>query len=143
MFFPEGLFLLSERDAKVTWLDPLLDEQSAAVAAASVTIQLPRVPIDRVLVLQSASAQANAGAAQTVTQLAIHILPESAGATRRLAGVYPAAPTNQVLDWSGSVIVPSGWFVQAVGVFNAGAAANTVRLAVHGMLLPNGNIQRL
>jgi len=65
VFFPEGLFTLSQRDQQVTWLDPGMygfpGLRSVAIAADGSVSQ--QVPDGRCLLLQSVVALFQRGAA--------------------------------------------------------------------------------
>lgn len=144
MFFPEGLYTLSARDRQVTWLDPVLFHSSSSVAAGTVTVDYT-VPEGRILLLQTATVEAVSGAAQTVSWLAVVARPVSSAVPYvTFAGEWTTgAPANRFVNWSGAIAVAPGWLIQGSAIFNAGAAANAVGLALLGLLIPSGNIQRV
>lgn len=145
-FWPEGLFELSARDRQVTWLDPVLFVTDLTAAAVAVDVEYV-VPDGRILLLQNAVADFGPGAAQTVLDAQIVVRPVlTVDPFCYLAVNYyntPAAPNGRFINWSGSIIVPPTWQVQALGNFSAGAAGNFVSLAVAGLLCPVGNVARL
>lgn len=145
MFVPEFLYRLSQRDEQVTWLDPRLFDEVAAVAAASVTVQ-DVVPEGRVLLLQSACATQTPGAGQNITRLTLQVVGQVANAPAVLLATdstIGAANDQSDINWSGSIIVPPGWTVRGSGAFSAGVAVNNVRLSYAGVLIPVANVQRV
>lgn len=143
-FFPEALYLLSDRDQQVTWLDPVLFEANVSLAQLNV-ISAFIVPTGRLLLLQNAVGDFAAGAAQTVSNAQIVVRPVATPNPYTLIAVnyYGPAVQQRFINWSGSIVVPPGWQVQADGVFSAAAAANYVDLAISGLLIPIGNVQRV
>jgi len=154
VFFPEGLYLLSDRDRQVTWLDPLLDGPTGALLTGplrSVTIGTDgsvsrQVPDGRMLILQHVTAYFAPGTAANANTLArILIRPPTALTLEvwlREARQAAVAGFAQELTWQGSVIVPPLWYVQAYGEYDAGAD-NEVALNIAGILVPVGNISRI
>jgi len=146
MFFPEALYLLSQRDQQVTWLDPVYNAAATGSAAASVSSPAFTVPSSQAFVLQNVQGYADPGAGQNIALLEVYIGPPSPGTqfVRLVSDVLvKAADVNAAVHWSGSLIVPPAWRIIAEGTFNAGVQVNTVRLGVMGMFIPIGNIQRL
>jgi hypothetical protein len=148
MFFPESLYLLSQRDQQVSWLEPLAlrDTFAAGIAAANIQRLVYTVPIDRLLILQAFSFLATAGAAQTVNDVRIDIVPRlSAEIVRVWSADSRYMSTGGVAggNWTGSILVPPQYTLRANFLFNAGAAANFFDLGVHGLLIPVGNVQRI
>lgn len=142
MFFPESLYLLSDRDLQVTWLDPLFLQVPAASAATQVTASY-RVPEGRALLLQSGCIQLQAGAGQTSLQAYLRAQPPTGGLESVIRGEYFTATANWAINWAGSIIIPPNWDLVALGVFNAAAAVNNLTMYAQGMLIPVGNLQRL
>lgn len=145
-FFPESLFVLSERDHQVTWLDPLFAQiNPAGAAVTSFSEVIYTVPNDRSLLLQGAFIGSNPGAGQIGTSCILMVRTPNASLDYRLAANYTrqGADVNMALNWSGSLLIPSGWRIAAVAEFDAGVAVNAISADVLGLLLPNGNIQRV
>lgn len=144
MFFPEALYLLSQRDQQVTWLDPVVFDSNQSLAQVNVTAAYT-VPTGRILILQNVSVEFAAGAGQTVTWggAVIRPVPTPSPYGILMAEYFAAGAVKVTVNWSGSIIVPSGWLVQSDAIFNAGANPNYAALAMHGILIPVGNVQRL
>jgi hypothetical protein len=150
-FWPEALFLLSDRDRQVTWLDPVIVKTDNLPGELVADIQLNYVvPQGRALLLQSVHVFGGAGAGQTCTYIEIALdLPGSPGAYTYLSTNYPGSPGAPAVGverqafWSGSVLVPERWRVAGAAGFNAAAQPNQVVHSVVGLLLPMGNIARI
>lgn len=142
--FPEQLFVLSQRDQQVTWLDPYLRNTQSTVAAVSVNSGL-QVPVDRALLFYAAYAEFIPGAAQNVANNSISLFPASGSFEVKVKRnlIAGAANVPLILDWSGFILLPPTWIIRATAAFNAGAAGNTVELSVAGILIPPANIQRV
>jgi hypothetical protein len=142
-FFPESLFLLSDRDRQVTWLDPLITSPESSQSLATFEVNYT-VPEGRVLLLQSAHAVAVGGGAQTCSEIGLAVRTTSLGTYTYLNSDFEtAAGPDREVSWRGSVIVPERWLIIADAVFSAAAVANFLKLSIFGMLVPIGNIQRL
>lgn len=144
-FFPESLYQLSERDQKVTWLDPALRTANLQLSATVVTVNLLTVPTDRAFLLQSATALGIPTAGQAVTALGIIARPPSSAVNIRIHQEnFPIVASQQRnVNWSGSLILPPNWLLVCIGEFDIGAAANLTILDAIGMFIPSGNIQRV
>jgi hypothetical protein len=142
VFFPEFLLKLSARDEQITWLDPLSDNVSALTATASLTVTFT-LPDTRALILQAANVRGIAGVGQTCDRLQIVLSPRATAAGNALLLEYVAAALENSRSWSGSLLVPPQWVIQGNVRFNAGVAANDVRLSLFGMFIPVANIQRI
>lgn len=146
--FPELLYQLSERDLRLTWLDPTFarfDETSTTNPIVGTAIE---VPDDRALILTAAVMSASPGAGQSVTNLDLLIVrPTPDAVTIDLADLdisaAPVADRPRKVNFSGAVLVPPGWRVRGQASFSAAAVANTVILTAMGVLIPPGNIQRV
>jgi hypothetical protein len=144
MFFPESLLKLSPRDQQVTWLDPI--DLDVETSAAATTVEAAYfVPFDRILILQNAHLHAQPGAAILTSALTIATFYQTTGnpnfLTRNDTDVAAGLFAN--LTWTGSIVVAPGWGVLGRGSFGGAAAPNLVNLALHGMLIPVANIQRV
>lgn len=153
MFFPESLFLLSQRDAQVSWLDPanigtpsgvfIPPLSSNAVGTdGSVSWQVPQ---GRALILQHVHCFFQPGGVQISSLRRILVRPAAAGTTEVWLHEERnslAAGVGQELTWQGSIILPERWYVQGYGEFNGGVA-NELVLSFAGLYIPLGNIQRI
>lgn len=144
MFFPESLYLLSQRDQQVSWLDPVLFRNEAAIAAVDLGLNFT-VPNGRALILQNVLVYAIGGGAQTVTamEIALQLPGAGVGSFVYLTAREPVGAAVAQLQWQGSVIVPEKWQVAGNASFSAGAVANTIVTGTTGVLVPIGNMQRL
>lgn len=147
MFFPGALYTLKPRDQQVTWLEPWIQSIELTQNAQFLEVIL-EVPPERVLVLQSAVAQAETAGAISCVDVWIDLVnPALAGVRSRLtaffSGVAPTAGLTRAALWSGSVLIQSRWVIRARTQFTVAGAANLIRLSCQGMLIPNGNIARV
>lgn len=145
MFFPEFLYRLSQRDQQVTWLDPSYNTGLLSDTSVGLERNLVTVPDGRVLILESASVEADPGAAHACTRIRIVATTPVVNLDFVIAQATFAVTANltQSLNWSGSLLIPPGWSVRMLGVFDAAVAANQIQGYSLGMLLPVGNIQRI
>lgn len=143
--FPEQLYQLSQRDLQVTWLDPAIFQNIDILAAVSVNTTLFTVPEGRVLLLQSVSAIADPGAAQSCRSVSISLLQPVSATLFPLARetFAVAADQDRVANWSGSIMVPPGYGINALATFDAAVAANSIRGDMVGLLIPLANVQRV
>lgn len=143
------LYELTPRDRHITWLDPIVFEAEASGAAAFLEAFF-QVPPDRVLLLYNVCGLANSGAAQNATNLDLNMAtPIPGGGFDRFVIKRRQAPTDFVatplasIQWDGSMVIPSSKLISLSVNYSAGAAVNFAVLTVFGMLIPNGNFQRL
>lgn len=145
MIFPEFFYRLSPVDEQARLLDPLHFSQGTNLAGGTVSHAFT-VPDRHVAIVTHVFGRYTPGAGQNFTILQLqHDRGSGAAVTVTLKENRTPGAANVVglLDWQGELVVPAGSRVLATGVFNAGVAANATELAVGGMLLPLGNIQRL
>jgi hypothetical protein len=143
VFFPESLFLLSDRDRQVSWLDPLITSPESSQMLATFEVSYT-VPNGKALLLQSVHGVAVGGGAQTCSEIGLAVRTTSLGTYTYLNSDFEtAAGADREVSWRGSVLVPERWLVLADAVFSAGVAANFLKLSIFGMLVPIGNIQRV
>lgn len=145
MFFPEFLYQLSERDLKVTWLDPIIRRLTNSQAAATVNNDF-EIPDAQAFMLQGFTLQGNPGAAQFVSQLFVAAFVTGTATPMILLkqdDVDAGANEIKNMDWQGSLIIPPSWSIRGSATFNAGVAANECTLGLFGILIPVGNIQRV
>ena len=147
MFFPEQLYLLSQKDQQVSWLEPLVLRDSFTDVGDPITRLLYRVPQGRVLLLQNLAARADAGAAQNILNLTFDAVPLwsanpiiiKSGDARQSALGTP----NAAIDWSGSILIPAQYTLRLTADWSAAAVANSLDIGVMGLLIPQGNLQTI
>jgi len=141
--WPEQLYVLSQRDLQVTWLDPIIRELSASIASPNVNTPILTVPQDRYLILLHCLLHVRPGAGQANSETRINANPPIQGAAIQLLAIGTRA--NDVREfahaWPG-LLLPPNWSLQGSGNFSAGVAANLVAVSIFGILVPAGNIQR-
>lgn len=143
MFFPESLYLLSQRDQQVTWLEPVIQRSTSTSAAVSISHAFA-VPEGRALLLQHAHVRAIGGAAQLNTVRSLYL--DRPGAPEvYLDRSLTAGPVagEAFLEWQGSVLLPAGWRVTTSSTFDAAANPNSLYTSLAGLMIPIGNIARL
>lgn len=95
----------------------------------------------RLVVVTALCGEWGPGAGQNVSGRRLTIQPPG-GTSLVLKGDTTALAANLFgyLDWQGELIVPPLWSMRAIGDFNAGVAANSSRLFIHGVIIPIGNV---
>jgi hypothetical protein len=139
----EYLYQLTTKDAITA---PILQRKhkqtTAAVGSVSVSATDDVTPNDKVLVVTNVSAEAISGAAQTSGDVRV-VLEDDVGNSLGTIGRQTGAPLavfSLALTGLALVLFP-GERLRATGTYNAGAAANTTSITVHGFFLPKGNLQ--
>jgi hypothetical protein len=143
--FPEFLYQLSSRDQQVTWLDPVFFRATEGTAGLTPSTAPFRVPLGKVLMLTNVNITGIPGAGQAVTRMFAVIISPAGTAQRSIMSFRTvlAADIESHHNWSGEIIVPSEWRLQAIGNFNLAVAVNEVTFDFCGILLPVGNVQRV
>jgi hypothetical protein len=139
----EYLYQLTTKDAITA---PVLQRKhkqtTASVGSVSVSATDDVTPNDKVLVVTNVSAEAISGAAQTSGDVRV-VLEDDVGNSLGTIGRQTGAPLavfSLALTGLALVLFP-GERLRATGTYNAGAAANTTSITVHGFFLPKGNLQ--
>jgi hypothetical protein len=146
VFVPEYLYQLTDRDQRLTWLDPVLffERISGLLATIDVTFT---VPDGRLVILQHAFLNLTPGAGITAQQKVLELLPPGAAQLPKpcliRSDVNSGAGVTGQFNWQGSIAVPSLWRVHANCTFSGIGAINGVELSLIGALIPIGNVQRV
>jgi hypothetical protein len=117
------------------------------LAAASPTLALYTVPNDQVLLLSHVSITCIGGGAQTVNGASVSLFDAASNTITRILNRrfsdqgLAAQPAQLDAEWSGEQVCMPGEIVFYQGDFSAGVAANTLRSALSGILVPRGNWQ--
>jgi len=145
----ENLFRPTERDLVTIQAAPtrLAILTSGAGASTAISSQSATVPTDECWVLFGCGFVITPGAAQfCITALLDIIEPVSGAQIYRPAivagpdlGAVVAQQTGFSRELGGALVMP-GEAIVGRGVFNAGAAANTVQWNVYGIKIPRGNL---
>lgn len=124
-----------------------LVHRSLTLTSASVLLQLnlAGIPKESIFILSSASIAALPGAAQTVVALSILGTTPALNLFNIKNAFFPVlAVEPRTLDFSGEIMIHgSGGILNSVSLlatFNAGVAANQVRMAIAGYVIPRGNV---
>jgi len=144
VLFPEFLYQLSARDQQVTWLDPVI-ARPETIDAAAFNVARFAVPDGRMLVVANVCLHSFTAGVTTISLMRLTLFPPAGAGVMDLAIRTPVAGlTADVLNLNGlEVLVPAQWIVEARTTFSAGAAGNTTRLNLAGILLPIANVQRI
>jgi hypothetical protein len=139
----EYLYQLTTKDAITA---PVLQRKHKQTTASSGSVSVSATddvtPNDKVLVVTNVSAEAISGAAQTSGDVRV-VLEDDVGNSLGTIGRQTGAPLavfSLALTGLALVLFP-GERLRATGTYNAGAAANTTSITVHGFFLPKGNLQ--
>lgn len=144
MFFPEVLYILSEKDRHSTFLDPTFSRNVVAGALVTLTATYA-VPSDRAFMLQNVHGLGDpGGAGQDCQQLSIYVQdPDASIVVTLITDSYGAGAVNRFLTWTGDLLIPPSWSINLQGVFlAAGPPNNSITIGVAGALIPVANIQR-
>lgn len=116
-------------------------------AAANVTFELPDGgPLDHAIYLSHVQLECDPGAGQNVDRIECLLIERTAG--NRQFKLF--LDNNDGAGWAANATIyrqfqcdllwdPEEDNLRIEGIFNAGAAANTVRLRAHGIYMPKGN----
>jgi len=133
------------KDVSGPTLEVLSRIATEAGTATTVTFEFSNLAKDRILILNNVSARGTPGATQACTNLVIRAVT-AAGLFFDVARntFVVAADVVQTLNWQGSVFIPGGGTpsttVQVNADFDAGVASNTVRVSIHGTIIPRANV---
>lgn len=147
---PEQLYRPSPKDLVAQFAPVALRRsQSSSAAAAAVSLQNDQsggftIPRDYVFVLTWCQVGGAGAGGQICTRVSIDINDENSNTIMRLIDENPAAgQTTLTKQETGEVVIFGGGEVLlASAFFNAGAAANAIRLSYAGLLIPRANWQR-
>lgn len=143
-----GVWAPSPKDLVADFAPQQLIYRTTAGAAATtvaVTSAL-QIPFDKVLVLRSLLIEADPGVAQNYTYLTAFLIESNVQLASLLSG-KPDTPTPLAANpagmlWTGEIAMLFGQEIQCTGLFDAGAATNTVVINAVGYYLPRGNFRR-
>ena len=120
--------------------------ENALESETTLITQLLIVPADKVFVLSAATAVGLPFSGAECTNLFMYIVFEnSAHPFARNQNTREQAnddPEVRDLNFSGELWVPPSSFVSAQAVFSADTSANALQFALHGVLIPRGNVQQ-
>lgn len=115
---------------------------NVALAAANVTSLPFLVPADKIAIISSVLATGAAGAAQTCDRLDLSLnVNNSLDTIAQVASQLFGTLNARVTWFPNRLVLMPNESLTVFGLFNAGAAVNTVGLHVTGLLLPKGNVQ--
>lgn len=146
MRFP-GIAYSFQRPTDVAGPTALILSRHAEVASA-LSVQIftfGDLAKDRVLVLTNLTVKAKPGAAQFVTEIQVQAFSQGESSFN-VAQETPTGIVNQseVLNWQGEVYIQGGGpATQTINIFtffNASVTVNTMRLGLHGIIIPRGNL---
>lgn len=139
----EQLYRLSVNDVQARLLDPRYERADQTAALVNVAPIVFTVPRDHAFILTTFHGEAQPGAGQSCTELALIARPPT-GSNKRLSALSFAvgAGVKRHVDFSGEVVVPADGVIIVSGIFDAGAVGNNVIGDITGILIPRGNIER-
>jgi len=108
-------------------------------------INFTGVPKNKVLVLTNATLHGNPGATQACIALTLSMRTSANAEINVHQETFPVdADENQTANWIGEIYIPGrGEGNPSVGftsVYDAGVAANVGNFALHGVIIPRGNV---
>jgi len=134
------LYRLTSRDQQVQQVEAVSESVQFSVAAVSLNARW-QVPNDRVLLLKGLAISAQPGGAQTVSSHQANIFTPQLTLSFQLDKVAGLAVAfldrNKEYD---DLVVPSGWIINSIIGFSAGAVANASQHYLAGVLIPRGNV---
>jgi hypothetical protein len=138
----EYLHQLTAKEEQITHLGWFV--RNGIIAATGVTVKYAKVQVPRgfYLLMKNLLGIWEPNAGEAITDQGFELLnPENQSTAYELYR-NPIAPFARSVDRQYSdLLIPPEWIVAAWGTFAPGVAANTVRSRVHGILIPQGNIQ--
>ena len=140
----EFLYALSRMEAVTApVIQRRLDNVGVSLANVAVTVDGPPVPPEKWGLLTYISIDINSGAAQTCSNFDVFIVDQAGNEQITLLQDYFAPALANIARNEGhmEVYLTPGERLRARGFFNAGAAANSVNLDAHLLLIPKGNLQ--
>lgn len=154
MFNLADLYTLTPRDLQVTPLQPLYHYETLSSASASFSLDYT-APNDRVLLMSYIGAMAEANPAQTTTFIVLRMfrpgstsaielarsstLATGASGVKRIGVGTHDGTSEAVTGFNCNIVLLPETRIQVQANFSAGALANELRWAVHGVLIPRGN----
>lgn len=145
--FPDYLYELTARDEQVMPIEILYHSFGASTSTNATQVFMPinyTVPADRILCLTTLNADVTAGAAQLALSTFFNFFLGGSTTIRPLSISHNRAPAVRSIGCLTVpyLYVPPNTTIQAVSLFDAGAASNTSgQVTMSGILLPRGNIQ--
>jgi hypothetical protein len=145
VFFPDVLYRFSQQPAG-SLLQRYFRTSTSTSAAATITETRVLSDIDdRWLILQTVTLVAVPGAGQQVSRRRVMITSPAGDAsaiTLELNGEGDSGGAGEAryVHWTGSIVIPPLWRLQAISGFNAAANPNAVTLNVFGIVIPRGTL---
>jgi len=134
------LYGLTNRDTGTQFGECWQRELASNAAAVTLSATL-EVPIDRVYIIQAATAQGDGGGAQTCTALYLGVRDDSGSETYFVRDNSTGRTAlNRSMDWSGALYIRGGMTLVMYATFSAGAIANGLRGGFLGYSIPVGNV---
>lgn len=141
--WPELLYVLSQRDLQITWLDPIIRTELGSAAAVNVETGTFFVPLDRAMLLLHCALRINPGAGLNVVSAFLNVhAPFGPGVPLLHIGRL-AADVSEGVHASPQVVLPPNWEIEGKATFSGTLNANVVEISIAGILIPPGNIQRV
>jgi hypothetical protein len=123
------------------WVRDRISTSSAAVTVNADWTNGQQLP----LLLLNCGIETTAGAAQTVSAVSLSLVDPDSSFASPIGGERSALATAAVtlafgFNFGPGLVVPPRWRLRAVGLFNAGANANVVRINPLGFFISRGNL---
>lgn len=148
MQVPEILFQLQQPiDVTSSMVQLLSRNGGLSDTAATLNVEVYQVPADKVLVLTGSVGRADPGAGQVAQRITFYYYDDPGSSTQLAYSRAPASEFN-IADLSiqhncgHCAWMPPGATIGMQGNFDAGVNANLIQFAIHGILIPRGNIQQ-
>jgi len=121
----------------------ILDKKEVVTGtAATLTSTLVAVPADKVLILSAVQAYSKSQTLGVVNSLAVSVLFE--GSSHPLIYHEPHLGSQAYIteQWTGQVWIPPNASLECSSSYSDAVNTHVLRFAIHGILIPRGNVQQ-
>jgi len=129
------LYQLSPRDEQSTGIQLFAERNQVSAAVVSQSLSIT-IPAEKILVVTAIWVDASGGGGQTVSSL--QISRQSTNVPDVVVKSAQPATAFGGIGFEGTLYLAPNEQVQASASYNAGVAANNLRLFVHGYTIPRG-----
>lgn len=140
-----GLYGITGQEARGQIFEIYTRHTSTSAASASLTLNFPDIPRDKILYLRNIQCETIPGATQSAINVTVRATTHAGLNFNVAVETFPAdADERQTLNWQGDVlllgpVIASINSVTVIATFSAGVASNFVSGSLQGLVVPRGN----